>query len=102
MGVGEAIVDGFDAGGAAIRKVSDLDGCGFLGEDGKVVAVRVHGEIDEDIDAVVANGLDDLLIGKFPDDAPAPCTLGELVADVIGSADVTIAVHLEAGTVVVR
>src|SRR5437773_777453 len=58
-GVDDAVVDGGQAGGVGVADVGDLDWGSAAGEDGEAVAGGVASELDEDVHAVGADGLED-------------------------------------------
>jgi hypothetical protein len=85
MGVGEAIIDGGQAGGGAVGQPAELDGSGFAGEGEEGVTVHVHGEIDEDVDLVVADEIGELCVGETQHIAPGVNVGAEPLGDWIGS-----------------
>ncbi len=55
VGIGDAIVDCVEASGAGVSEISCLHRRGFAGEEGHAVVGHVHCEIDQDVDAVIAD-----------------------------------------------
>jgi hypothetical protein len=100
-GVGEAVVDGGDAGGVGVAGVADLDGGGLAGVDEEAVAAHVLVEVDEDVDFVGADGVGDGFIGAFVDVAPDVGALAMAEGVEVGLGDVGVAEDFEAGLVVV-
>ena len=70
VGVGEAVVDGRKAGGARIGEPADLNGRRLAGEDQETIPGHVHGQVDENVDPVLADEPGDLLVGKAGDVPP--------------------------------
>ena len=54
VAVGEAVVDRGEAGGTLVGEPADLDGSRLAGEHEQAVLSHVHGEVDEDVDVVLA------------------------------------------------
>ncbi len=69
-GIGEAEVDGGKAGGAEVAEGGELERCGFPGEEGEAVVGGVTGEVDEDVDAVLADQVGSLRVSERGDVAP--------------------------------
>ncbi len=70
MGIAEAIVDGLQPGGAAIGEVGKLHGGGAAGEDQRPAAIHVHGQIDQEIDAIGDDEIGGGGIGKAGNGSP--------------------------------
>ena len=87
IGIGEAVVDGGQAGGAGIAEQGDLDGGGFAGEDEQAVVGGVQGEVDEDVDLVVADLVGGLFVGEADDVAPVVGVGSESGGDGVGAGD---------------
>ena len=100
QGVGDAVIDGGQAGGAGVSEPGDLHGCGFDGEEGQAVMGHVHGEIDEDVDLIGADFVGKLRIGKRADIVPDVGGFAKAVGDRVRAGDAGVAVNLEAGVVV--
>ena len=92
IGIGEAIVDGVEAGGGGQAEHGHLDGGRLAGEDEHAVVGGVQGEVDEDIDAVGADRLGELGIGQAGGVEPEVGEGLELAGDLIGRAQVGIGV----------
>ena len=101
MGVGEAVVDLGEAGGAGVGEPGELEGGGFLGEGAEAVVGHVHGDVDEDVDAVGADFLRELGVGELGDVVEVVGVLAELVGDGVGAGGVGIDRDFELGAVVV-
>ena len=85
VGVGEAVVDLREAGGAGVGEPGELEGGGFLGEDAEAVVGHVHGEVDEDVDVVGADLGGELVVGEVGDVEPVVGERAEFVGDVVGA-----------------
>ena len=62
--VGDAPVDGGQAGGDGIAEVGGLDGSGFVSEEAEAVAGGVTGEVDEDVDGILLDELGGFFVGE--------------------------------------
>ncbi len=101
VAVSEAVVDGGEAGGAGVAGETDLDGCGFSGEEEWAVAAHVLVEVDEDVDVVVADHFGELFVFDVADVLPAVGVEFELEGEGVFVADVGVAEDFEVGVVMV-
>ena len=95
VGVSEAVVNGRKAGGARIGKPGDLNGRRLAGEDQQTIPGHVHGQVDENVDPVLADEPGDLLVGKTDDAPPDVGERTEPRGDLVRTSDIGIAINLE-------
>src|SRR5215469_9775781 len=102
MRVGEAVVDGGEAGGAGVAGEGGLDGGGFGldGEDAEAVARGVEGEVYENVNVIGCDQLSGLGVGEVVDVAPGG-EGAEAGGEVVVSRRVGVAVDLKLRMVVV-
>ena len=83
MDVGQVVIHGRQAGGPEVAQVGCLDRCRPTGERQQPVPARVTGEVHEDIDAILADGLGGLDVGEPDERTPmvggSPATLRHLI-----------------------
>ena len=72
----------------------------FAREDQKAVALRVAGEVDEDVDAVLANLLGEVFVGHVERVAPMDRIRLQSLRHRVGTINVRIAENLETGSIV--
>ncbi len=65
VGVGDAVVDGGDAGRGGVAEPGDLEGGGLSREDAEAVSGHVEGEVDEDVDGIGADQVGGLIIAQL-------------------------------------
>ena len=65
MRIGQAVVDCLDPGSAGVGEPGHLNRRRFAGEQQGTAVGHVHGQIDEDIDAVCANLLREAFVVEF-------------------------------------
>jgi hypothetical protein len=82
--IGESIIDRVQAGRSGVTQIRDLDGRGFSRQDEQPVTRHVQGEVDENVDGVVADLLSCFVVGKTGDVVPAIGFGADLGGDVIG------------------
>ncbi len=83
--VGDAVVDGLDAGGVRVAQPGCLDGGGFPGEGGEVTFPGVSAEVDEDVDFVAGDLLGELVVVQACDLMPFVGEGSESVGHRVGS-----------------
>ena len=99
-GVGEAVVDGGEAGGAGVAEPGDLERGGFSGEEHEAAIGGVSGEVDEDVDFVLADLVEGVLVGEVGEGMPLVGGGAEAGGDFVGLEIVGIAGDMEVGMVV--
>jgi len=82
--VGEAPVDGVEAGGAGIAEISDLNGSGLERQDGEAAAGGVADQIDEDVDAVFGDEPGGLGVIEAEEGMPLVGAGAEMFGDAVG------------------
>ena len=101
MDVCDSVIDGGETGGAWVAGADgDLDGGGFTGVDGEVVAAHVLVEVNEDVDLVLADHVGDLGVGFAGGGLPMVGTLADAVGEKVGAVDVDVTENLKLGFVV--
>ncbi len=89
--VGEAVIDGGNAGRIGMSEVSDLDGSELCGESEETIAGGMACEVDKDIDLIGTDGLGELVGIEFRRVAPMVRQGLETSGDGIGMSGVGIA-----------
>ncbi len=97
--VGDAEVDGPEAGGVGVAEPARLDRGGLAGEDAHAAVGRVAGQIDQDVDAVGAHHPRHLGVRKAAQVAPIPGHGAQAFGDLVGPLHVGVAEELEPGPV---
>ena len=93
--IGDAIVDRPKARRARIGQPRDLHGRRLAGEDQQAIVGHVHGQVDEDVDPVLADRCGHLLVVQSDDAPPAVGVAAQPLRDGIGTGDVGVAEDLE-------
>ena len=96
----ESVIDGAQSRRAAVGQVSNLDRRGLPGKCQQAAAVHVHGQIDQDVDAVVADLPSQLLVGERCGVTPDCGGFFGLFCECVGAGDAAVADNLEFLTVV--
>ena len=99
-GVADAVVDGRDAGRVRVAEIAHLHGRGSVGEGEQPRVQRVAREVDEDVDAVLANEPRQLRVGSTPHVSPAVRQRPHALGGGVGVLDVGVAGHLDGGPIV--
>ena len=102
MGVGESVVNRRKAGGARIGKPRDLYGRRLAGEDQKTIPGHVHGQVDENVDPILAHQADDLIVGQAGDVAPDVGERTEARGGCVRTSNIGVAKNLEVLVIMCR
>ena len=95
IGIAEAVIDRGETGGTGIGEPGDLDRGDFAGEDARAALGHVHGEVNEDVDAVFADELGELLIVEVGGVAPGVGVGTDALGDGVGVGDVRVEENFE-------
>ena len=101
MRISEAVIHGVKAGAAGIRQPRGLDGRGLVGEGDHAVVRHVHGEIDENVNAVAADLCGKIGVGDAQNIVPIFRHRLHFTCHGVGADDAGIAMDLDLAAVVV-
>jgi hypothetical protein len=102
VGIGEAVVDGGQAGGCGHAEHAHLDRRRLASEDEQAIVGGVEGEVDENIDPVGADPVGELKIAQAGDAAPGAGKLLQLLGDTVGSPHVGVGHEVSRRVVAMR
>ena len=99
--IGDAVVHGGQAGGAHIGQVGDLHRRRLAGEQARTAIAGIHGEVDQQVDAIGADQIGQGAILELVDIAPVLDVLGDLGGEAIFEIARRVGEHLKLAAVVV-
>ena len=99
-GIGQAVIDGGEPRGVGVAEIAHLHRRGLARENGETIVGGVPGEIDEDVDAVLADHVGDAIVGNVADHAPGAGGGAEAIGGGVFMGLLGVAEDLEGGAVV--
>ena len=91
VGIAEPVIDRVQTGAAGVAGEGHLHGSRFASEDQQAIVGGVHGEVDEDVDLVLADLGGELLVAEADNVAPVLRAGAEALREGVGTGDLGIA-----------